>query len=48
MENIWALGFLALALVGLFGLNIVPIVASFFLSFTNWDALGAPTMVGLQ
>ena len=48
MENIWAFGFLALALVGFLGLNIVPIVASLFLSFTNWDALGAPSMVGFS
>jgi multiple sugar transport system permease protein len=48
MENIWAYGFLGLALAGLLGLNIIPIVTSFYLSFTDWDALGAPSMVGLR
>lgn len=47
-ENAWAFGFLFLALVGLFGLTLLPIVVSFFLSFTDWDALGAPNLVGLR
>jgi len=47
-ENGWAFGFLFLALVGLFGLTLLPIVVSFFLSFTDWDALGAPNLVGLR
>jgi multiple sugar transport system permease protein len=34
--------------VGLFGLTLLPIVVSFFLSFTDWDALGAPNIVGLR
>jgi multiple sugar transport system permease protein len=47
-ENIWAFGFLALALIGLVGLNLVPILVSFFLSFTDWDALGSPNIVWLR
>ncbi len=47
-ENAWAFGFLFLALLGLFGLTLLPIVVSFFLSFTDWDALGAPNLVGLR
>jgi multiple sugar transport system permease protein len=47
-ENAWAFGFLSLALVGLIGLTLLPIVVSFFLSFTDWDALGAPNIVGLR
>jgi multiple sugar transport system permease protein len=47
-ENLWALGFLSLALIGLLGLTLVPILVSFFLSFTDWDVLGAPNFVGLK
>ena len=47
-ENAWAFGFLFLSLVGLIGLTLLPIVVSFFLSFTDWDALGAPNLVGLR
>src|SRR5258707_14354785 len=47
-ENLWAFGFLGLTLIGLIGLTLVPIVVSFWLSFTDWDALGAPNFVGLD
>jgi multiple sugar transport system permease protein len=47
MENLWAYAFLALSIVGLVGLTLGPIVVSFFLSFTDWDALGKPNLVGL-
>jgi len=47
-ENLWAYFFLSPALLGLVGLTIFPIIASFFLSFTDWDALGAANFVGLR
>jgi multiple sugar transport system permease protein len=48
VENYWAFAFLALSLIGLLGLTLLPIVISFGLSFTDWDALGAPQFVGLR
>jgi multiple sugar transport system permease protein len=48
VENYWALAFLSLSLIGLIGLTLLPIVISFGLSFTDWDALGAPNFVGLR
>src|SRR5438552_13842167 len=48
VENGWAFAFLALSLVGLVVLTLLPIAISFFLSFTDWDALGPPNFVGLQ
>lgn len=47
-ENLWAYCFLLPALVGLIGLTIIPIIVSFLLSFTDWDALGTPNIVGLR
>ncbi len=48
VENVWAFAFLVLSLIGLVGLTLIPIAISFYLSFTDWDALGAPNFVGLQ
>lgn len=48
VAHAWALVFLAFALVGLIVLTIGPIVASFALSFTDWDLLGPPRFVGLR
>src|SRR6266850_5273801 len=48
VDNFWAFAFLALSLIGLVVLTLLPIAISFFLSFTDWDALGAPNFVGLQ
>jgi multiple sugar transport system permease protein len=48
VENLWAFAFLALSLVGLVVLTIGPIVASFYLSFTDWDVLGRANFVGLH
>ncbi len=48
IENLWAFAFLALSLIGLLVLTIGPILASFFLSFTDWDALGPANLVGLR
>jgi multiple sugar transport system permease protein len=48
VENYWAFAFLALSLIGLFGLTLLPIIVSFGLSFTDWDALGSPNFVGLR
>src|SRR5579859_7762657 len=47
-ENLWALSFLSLSLIGLIVLTAIPIVASFYLSFTDWDALSTPNFVGLD
>jgi len=47
VENYWAFAFLALSLVGLVFLTLIPIVVSFGLSFTDWDALGKANFVGL-
>jgi multiple sugar transport system permease protein len=48
VAHAWALLFLALALTGLIVLTIGPIIASFVLSFTDWDLLGPPRFVGLR
>jgi multiple sugar transport system permease protein len=48
VENLWAFAFLALSLVGLVVLTIGPIVASFYLSFTDWDVLGKANFIGLH
>ena len=47
-ENIWAYLFLLPSLIGLIGLTLLPILASFGLSFTDWDALGTPNFVGFK
>lgn len=48
VAHAWAFIFLAFALTGLVVLTIGPIVASFVLSFTDWDLLGAPRFIGLR
>jgi multiple sugar transport system permease protein len=48
VAHAWAFVFVGLALTGLIVLTIGPIVASFLLSFTDWDLLGAPRFIGLR
>ena len=47
-ENRAAYIFLAPWFVGLFGITITPIIASLFLSFTDFHVLTAPHWIGLQ
>ena len=44
----YAILFLAPSLVGLLIFTIIPIVASLFLAFTNWNLLSPPVFVGVQ
>jgi multiple sugar transport system permease protein len=47
-ESIAGYVFMAPFLIGLFGLSLVPIIASSLLSFTDYNLLTAPTWVGLD
>lgn len=40
--------FIAPWLVGFFGLTLIPILMSFYLSFTDYDLLSSPRFVGLE
>jgi multiple sugar transport system permease protein len=40
--------FIAPWLIGFFAFTIIPVVASFFFAFTNYDVLTAPTWAGLD
>lgn len=44
----YAVLFLAPSLIGLLIFTIIPIVASLFLAFTNWNLLSPPQFVGVQ
>ncbi|MGB8980988.1 MAG: sugar ABC transporter permease [Anaerolineales bacterium] len=44
----YAVFFLAPSLTGLLVFTIIPIIASFFLAFTDWDLLSPPNFVGFQ
>lgn len=44
----YAILFLAPSLMGLLVFTILPIIASFFLAFTDWDLLTPPKFVGFQ
>lgn len=46
-EALLAYVFLLPTLIGLIVFNIGPIIASFFISLTDWDVITAPTFVGL-
>ena len=41
-------GFIAPWLIGFFALTLIPIIASFVLSFTDYDLLSSPKWVGLE
>ncbi len=47
-ENRAAYAFLSPWFIGLFGVTIAPILASLFLSFTDYNILSAPHWIGLQ
>jgi multiple sugar transport system permease protein len=47
-EAIAGYGFIAPWLIGFFSLTLIPIVASFILSFTDYDLLSMPKWVGLE
>lgn len=47
-ENLAAYKFLVPWFVGLVGITILPIIASLYLSFTEYDILSAPEWVGLK
>lgn len=47
-ENRAAYIFLAPWFVGLFGITLIPIIASLYLSFTRYGILDAPTWIGLD
>lgn len=42
----WAYGFIALPVVGFLAFALGPMIASFYLSFTQYDVLSAPQWVG--
>ena len=46
-QNLWALAFLGPWIVGLLVFTAGPMLASLFLSFTDWDLLSAPHWIGL-
>lgn len=47
-ENIAAYVFLGPWLVGILGITLLPILASLYLSFTNYGILNPPTWIGLE
>ncbi|MBV9790810.1 MAG: sugar ABC transporter permease [Chloroflexi bacterium] len=47
-DNLAAYMFLAPWLIGFFGLTLIPMVASLYLSFTNYDIFSSPRWIGLQ
>lgn len=47
-ENRAAYMFLVPWFVGLFGITIIPVIASLYLSFTDYDILSAPRWIGLD
>ena len=44
----WAYLFMLPSLILFFLFTIIPILAAFFISFTNWDVITAPVYIGLQ
>src|SRR5262249_10510468 len=47
-DKLWALVFVGPQLIGLIVFSAIPLLAAFYLSFTNWDGFGNTTFVGLQ
>jgi multiple sugar transport system permease protein len=47
-ENAWGLLFVAPMLVGILAFVVVPVLASLFLSFANWDLVAPPRIVGFD
>jgi multiple sugar transport system permease protein len=47
-DNLWALVFIGPQLIGLIVFSAIPLLAAFYLSFTNWDGFGNTTFIGVQ
>ncbi len=47
-ETLWALFFLSPKIIGLILFTLGPVVASFLISFTDWDLVGKPIWIGLD
>lgn len=47
-DALWGAFFVAPQAIGLFIFSLIPLVVAFYLSLTNWDAIGARTFVGFQ
>lgn len=47
-EKLWALFFIAPYLIGLLLFWLGPVIASFLISFTDWELVGSPIWVGFQ
>ncbi len=47
-DTLWAAFFVAPQVIGLFIFSLIPLVVAFYLSLTNWDAIGDRTFVGFQ
>src|SRR5690606_10306544 len=47
-ENLWGWLLVTPWLIGFFGLTLGPMLASAYLSFTDWDILTPPKWVGLH
>lgn len=47
-DTAWAWGMLLPNVIGFLMFMLIPMVATFILSFTNYDMLTAPKFVGIQ
>lgn len=47
-ETLWALFFLSPKIIGLVFFTLGPVIASFLISFTDWDLVGKPIWIGLD
>ncbi|GHA25179.1 ABC transporter permease [Devosia pacifica] len=47
-ELYWGLGFTSLAVAGFVLLKVIPIIASFFISLTDWNVARSPEFIGLE
>ena len=47
-DTVWAWGMLLPNIIGFLMFMLIPMVATFVLSFTNYDMLTAPKFIGIQ
>ena len=47
-EQLWALFFIAPYLIGLLFFWLGPVIASFLISFTDWELVGRPAWIGFE
>ena len=47
-ETLWALFFLSPKIIGLVFFTLGPVIASFLISFTDWDLVSKPIWIGLD